>query len=121
MVIQMVAGKIGKDRNLESQPVAAVQIDRLRRRFHNRHLAAGIHRLTQESICVGCLRRRANGGHALRADAIFDRRQHGTFLAGRFGESKAKIGCRRFAVCACNSDQIQFVRRVSVNNSSGFC
>ena len=120
MVIEMVAGEISEDRDLKSQPIAAVQMDRLRRSFHYANLAAVIDGLAEKAVRVRCLWRGSHGRFAFFADSVFDCGQHRGFLSGGLGQGKAEIGSCRFAVGTGDADEVEVVRWVAVNDCGSF-
>src|SRR5688500_7436426 len=91
MVIEMVLRQVCKYRNAESEPVASVKIDGLRRGLHRGELAACIDRVTQKPVRVRSFRSCPDSLFALLPNSVFYCGEHRRLEPCRCGESKTKI------------------------------
>ncbi len=95
--VEVVAGEVREDRDLELEAVDALEGERVRGDLEDGAAAAGVHHLAEERLQVGGLGRRAHGLGDAVAHAVLDRADEAARLAGRAHGRVDEVG--RWSSC----------------------
>ena len=106
--------EVGEYAVIKHKPLCPVHFEPLRRRLHHDHLAACILHLPEISLQCGGFRRRVRrGDHFVPYDRL-DRPDKPDLIASLLQYVFDEICRRRLSLCACHTDDLHAVSRISI-------